>query len=57
MGITTTTLMAKKTGGRDYLSEREVKYYLCHLLIALDVLHAAGIMHRDVKPRRSHQRG
>lgn len=37
--------------GCDYLSEREMKYYLCHLLIALDSLHSAGIMHRDVKPR------
>ncbi len=35
----------------DYLTEYEMKYYLCHLLIALDGLHSAGIMHRDVKPR------
>jgi serine/threonine protein kinase len=34
-----------------HLTEHEIKYYLCHLLIALDGLHAAGIMHRDVKPR------
>lgn len=31
-----------------YLSEYEMKYYLCHLLIALDSLHSRGIMHRDV---------
>jgi hypothetical protein len=27
-----------------------VKYFLCHLLVALDVLPAASIMHTDVKP-------
>lgn len=31
-----------------YLTEFETKYYLCHLLVALDALHSRGIMHRDV---------
>ncbi|KAL7575994.1 hypothetical protein ACA910_000782 [Epithemia clementina (nom. ined.)] len=35
----------------DVLTQYEVKYYLFHLLVALDSLHASGIMHRDVKPR------
>ena len=34
-----------------FLTDYEIRYYLYHLLAALDGLHAAGIMHRDVKPR------
>jgi serine/threonine protein kinase len=34
-----------------HLTEYEMKYYLFHLLVALDCLHSRGIMHRDVKPR------
>ena len=39
------------TKDNQYLSEDEIRYFLYHLLVALDCLHAAGIMHRDVKPR------
>jgi casein kinase II subunit alpha len=33
------------------LTLEEICYFLYHLLVGLDHLHAAGIMHRDVKPR------
>ena len=39
------------TQDADYLSPDEVRFYLYHLLVALDQLHTHGIMHRDVKPR------
>jgi len=46
-------ISAQKSVNADtsYLNETEMKYYICHLLIALDGLHSAGIIHRDVKPR------
>lgn len=33
------------------MTENETRYFLYHLLVALDHLHSSGIMHRDVKPR------
>ncbi len=38
---------------KDHLFERKVKYYLCHVLMALDSLHAAGIIHREVEPQNT----
>ena len=32
------------------MTENETRYFLYHLLVALDHLHSSGIMHRDVKP-------
>ena len=34
-----------------FLTDYEIRYYLYHLLTALDGLHEVGLMHRDVKPR------
>ena len=47
-GVDSQWLCHSKTA---YLPEHDIKYYLYHLLIALDSLHSKGIMHRDVKPR------
>lgn len=41
----------KNVQDNQYLTLYEIKYFLFHLLIALDSLHGRGIMHRDVKPR------
>ncbi len=35
----------------NHLSKRKVEYYLCHVLMALDSLHAASIIHREVEPQ------
>ncbi len=37
----------------NHLSERKVKYYLCHVLMVLDSLHTAGIIHREVEPKNT----
>ena len=41
------------TQNNNYLSEHEMKYYLCHLIVVLGGPYTAGIMHHDVKPRNT----
>jgi len=57
---TPTTLVLKHAGkdaqwlchkDDDPLTDYDIRYYLCHLLVALGRLHARNIVHRDVKPR------
>ena len=42
-----------KVEKKQLLDEDEIAYFLLHLLVALDGLHEAGIIHRDVKPRNT----
>jgi casein kinase II subunit alpha len=41
----------RKQADQRFLTDYEIRYYVMHLLVALDGLHSADIMHRDVKPR------
>lgn len=34
-----------------FLNEEQVKFYFCQLVLAVEVLHARNIVHRDIKPR------
>lgn len=44
---------SEKVEKKRHLDEDEIAYFLLHLLVALDGLHEAGIIHRDVKPRNT----
>jgi hypothetical protein len=37
----------------NHLSEHKVKYYLCHVLMALDSLHASGTIYREGEPQNT----
>jgi casein kinase II subunit alpha len=50
-GVDPTNMSETAKDKEAFLTEYDIQYYLYHLLVALDSLHAAGIMHRDVKPR------
>lgn len=37
-------------GNRQYFSEKEAKFFICNIVLALEYLHRNRIIHRDLKP-------
>ena len=33
------------------LSEQELRFYICEIILALEYLHASGVIYRDLKPQ------